>query len=1080
MTIRELQEQLDKERSILKAAKDRIAMQNKELEELRKIAAGGADSALNNDALEDANIRLTELVNNLNNGVFVVDENREVVILNDFFCKLFGIKESPAEWIGMKGVELIKQIKGRFLDPARFLDDTEEIVKNRKAVLNEEVRMLNGQVFCRDFIPFVTEGKYRGHLWKFTDITRQKTIGETFDTQRKFYEQVLNNIPADIVVFDSGHRFVYVNPMAITNPEIRRWIIGKTNEEYCRHTNKPLSLAENRNKVFEEVKKTKKLQEWEESFTLPDGSVKYHLRRMYPVLDDAGDLDMLIGYGVDITERKKIEEQIHLNEKRYREIFSYSQAWICTHDLQGRLMSLNPAACNILGYDEKSILGRTIQSFIPEKFRSQFSESYLAKIRTEGKAEGVMSVVNKHGKNVYLLYQNYLLDENDEDPYVIGFAQDISQRLYAEEALKKSEEKYKSIIENMNLGMVELDADESIIYANQRFCKMSCYGTDELIGKKATDLFLRGVSQKRTRDQLSRHQYGINTNYELAVKTKTGEDKWWLTSATPLFNADESVRGTISIHLDITEQKKLEEQLKFAKMDADRSSRSKDIFLTNMSHEIRTPLNAIMGLGRLLNKSELDTQQKSYLQGIESASTNLLGIVNDLLDFSKIEAGKITLENISFSLETIADQVVSILTHKAEEKGLLLYQETDKRIAPVLMGDPFRVNQVLMNMVSNAIKFTERGTVCVKAFLLEEKDDWQKLLVVVEDTGVGIKEEYLNTIFDKFTQEDETVVRKFGGTGLGMSITKQLIELMGGSISIISKKNVGTTISLTFNFKKGTARVLEKKRTIKNDTSNISKKKILLVEDNNLNRLLAYTILTDYGAIVSEAENGLQAIDMIKKDSYDIVLMDIQMPVMDGIQATKIIRSEVDRTIPILALTANAIKGKEHQFIEAGMNDFIFKPYTEMNLVNPIAKWLGKSEVVPEPHVNNPAPEPEPAPQSDPEKPVGKLYDLGKLLVMGRNDEGFIKKMLSLFISETPPAVDKMVEAYKKNDLATVKYFAHRMKPSITNLGINTLKDDIVKIEFMEEPGPDMEKLINKLHKTISTVVIQMNEEYSL
>lgn len=1078
MTIRELQEQLDKERAILKAAKDRIAVQNKELEELRKIAAAGGETAVGNEALEDANIRLTELVNNLNNGVFVVDENRRIITLNEFFCKLFDIKQTPRDLIGTPGPDLIKQIKHRFPDPARFLDETEQIVKNRKAVLNEEIRMRNGLIYCRDFIPFITDGKYRGHLWKFTDITRQKTIGDTFDTQRKFYEQVLNNVPADIVVFDADHRFLYVNPKAIANADIRRWIIGKTNEEYCRYANKPLSLAETRNKVYEKVKKTKELQEWEESFMLEDGSMKYHLRRLYPVLDEGGDVEMLIGYGVDITERKKIEEQIHFNEKRYREIFSYSQAWICTHDMQGRLLSLNPAACNILGYDEKSILGRTIQSFIPEKFRNEFSGAYIEKIKAEGKAEGVMSVTNKNGRNVYLLYQNYLLDENDGEPYVIGFAQDISQRLHAEEALKKSEEKYKGIIENMNLGMIELDADESIIYANQRFCKMSGYETDELIGKKATDLFLRGISQKRTRDQLSRQQYGINTNYELTVKTKAGEDKWWLTSATPLFNADESIKGTISIHLDITEQKKLEEQLKFAKMDADRSSRSKDIFLTNMSHEIRTPLNAIMGLGRLLNKSELDAQQKSYLQGIESASTNLLGIVNDLLDFSKIEAGKITLENISFSLENIAEQVVSILTHKAEEKGLLLYQEADKRIAPVLMGDPFRVNQVLMNMVSNAIKFTEKGTVCVKAFLLDEVDDWQKILVVVEDTGVGIKEEYLETIFDKFTQEDETVVRKFGGTGLGMSITKQLIELMGGSISIISKKNVGTTVSLTFNFKKGTARVLEKKRTIKNDTSNISKKKILLVEDNNLNRLLAYTILTDYGAIVSEAENGLQAIDMIKKDTFDIVLMDIQMPVMDGIQATKIIRSEIDRTIPILALTANAIKGKEHQFIEAGMNDFIFKPYTEMNLVNPIAKWLGRSDVVPEPKVA--AVPPAPPVEVEHDKPSGKLYDLSKLLVMGRNDEGFIKKMLNLFISETPPAVDKMVEAYKTNDLATVKYYAHRMKPSITNLGINTLKDDIVKIEFMEDRGADLEILINKLHKTISAVVEQMNKEYNL
>lgn len=1075
MTIRELQEQLEKERAILKAAKDRIAVQNKELEELRKNAAQPDSGSATETQY------LSALAANLGGAICIVDENRRIVVVNRSFCKLLGINKDPDEITGLYGPDLATHVNPMFVNKDAFFSQCDEIVKKMRPVSEKELKLINGQTFAMDFIPLFIKGQHKGHLWKFKDITREKTINDTFDTQRKFYEQVLNNVPADIVVFDSEHRFLFVNPTAVSTPEIRKWIIGKTNEDYCTYTNRPLSLAENRNKIFNEVKATKKQMEWEETFPQPDGHFKYQLRRMYPVLDDQGDLEMVIGYGVDITERKKIEEQIHLNEKRYREIFSYSQAWICTHDMKGRLLSLNPSACKILGYEEETILGRTIESFIPEKYRSLFADSYIGTITAEGKAEGVMSVINKDGKNVYLLYQNYLVQEKGEAPYVIGFAQDISQRLYAEEALKKSEEKYKNIIENINLGMIELDSDDCIRYANQRFCKMSGYDIDELIGKKAADLFLQGTSLKRTRDQLSRHQYGINTNYELAVKTKAGKDKWWLTSATPLYNSDETTRGTISIHLDITEQKKMEEQLKDAKLLADRSSRSKDIFLTNMSHEIRTPLNAIMGLGKLLSKSDLNAQQKNYLQGIESASTNLLGIVNDLLDFSKIEAGKITLENISFSLETIAEQVVSILTHKAEEKGLLLYQETDSRIAPVLMGDPFRVNQVFMNMVSNAIKFTEKGSVCMKSFLLEEEDEWQKILVVIEDTGVGIKEEYLNTIFDKFTQEDETVVRKFGGTGLGMSITKQLMELMGGSISVISKKNIGTTISLTFSFKRGTARVLEKKRTIKSDTSNINNKKILLVEDNNLNRLLAYTILTDYGAVIHEAENGLQAINMMKKDNFDMILMDIQMPVMDGIQATKIIRSEINKTIPILALTANAIKGKEHQFLEAGMNDFIFKPYNEMNLVNPIAKWLNKSEVAPEPTF---APEPvlsAPAIKDEPATiPDGPLYDLSKLLVMGRNDETFIKKMLNLFISETPPAVEKMVEGYKSGDYATVKYFAHRMKPSITNLGINTLKDDIIKIEFMEEPGPEIEHLVNKLDKTIAKVVEQMTKEYSL
>lgn len=1092
MTIRTLQEELEKERAVLKAAKDRIAAQNKELEAFRAQAKENTGSE---GMLQEANIILTELVSNLQHGIFATDEHRNVVLINDLFCKQFGINVPAKQMISASGAEIIQYIKDRFVDPDEFVAGVDKILSHRKAVFNEELKLMNGLIYARDFIPIFTEGNYKGHVWKYTDITRNKTIGDTFETQRKFYEQILNNIPSDLVVYDTDLTYRFINPTAVSKPDLRRWMIGKTNEEYCVHTNKPMKLAETRRGLLLDVLNSKEQKDWEEKFTMPDGSDKYHLRKLYPVLNDKNNVEMLIGYGVDITDIKKIEEHVHLSEKRYREIFNFSQAWIGTHDLQGILISMNPSACQILGYEEKELLGRNLDSLIPAHLRPDFANKYLKQIITEGKAEGIMHILSKESKNIYLLYQNYLVNEPGSEPYIIGFAQDITQRIYAEEALKKSEEKYKGIIENMNLGMIELDTEDRIIYANQRFCTMSGYDVNELISKNATDLFLRGASLKRTRNQLSKREYGITSSYELAVKTKAGEDKWWLTSATPLFTTDEKLKGTISIHLDITQQKKLEEQLREAKQDADRSSMSKDIFLTNMSHEIRTPLNAIMGLGRLLGKSELNPQQKNYLNGIESASSNLLGIINDLLDFSKIEAGKITLENISFNLETVSKQAITILAHKAEEKGLVLTSEIDPRIAPVLIGDPYRINQVFMNMLSNAIKFTEKGSIYLKAFLLEQYEDSQKVLVLIEDTGVGIKQEYLDNIFDKFTQEDETVVRKFGGTGLGMSITKQLLELMGGAISVTSKKNVGTTISLTFSFKVGTSRVFEKKKTIKNETSNINNKKILLVEDNSLNRLLAYTILTDYGALVLEAENGLEAIKMLKSDTFDIVLMDIQMPVMDGIQATKIIRSEISTTLPVLALTANAIKGKENQFLEAGMNDFIFKPYNEMNLVNPIAKWLNKSDndntvdaigatqtiAVPQPRERTiPSPPPAPATPAEPLPPSAPLYDLGKLINMGRNDQEFIKKMLRLFISETPPSVDKIVEAYKVGDFDSIKYYAHRMKPSITNLGIETLKEEIVKIEFVKDKGADMDLMINKLDTTIAEVVRQLKVEYNL
>lgn len=969
MTIKSLQEELEKERAILKSARNRIAIQNKELEELRARAVGtDTPRAGGSDAMFDS------LIANLDNGILAMDESRNIVALNDAYCRWFGLRESNrANMTGKSAGPVLEHLRQMVKDATPLLTAIDECLAGQNQTITGEIKLQTGLILGFYCMPVTNGNRREGCIVRLQDVTRSRTISDTFDTQRKFYEQILNNIPADIVVFAPDNRFLYVNPVAVGNPQLRQWMIGKTHDEYCLYSNKPMQVYEQRKKMFEAVVSTKTAREWEEKIATEAGETEIHLRILYPVTDASGEVDIVIGYGVNITERKRIEERI-----------------------------------------------------------------------------------------------------------------------------VQSEEKYRGIIEKMNLGMIEIDADENIIYANHRFCTMSGYALEELISKKATDLFLEGNNLKKTRAQLSKRKYEITHTYELAVKTKNGEEKWWLTSATPLIDENGTQHGTISIHLDITEQKKLEEQLRIAKAETERSSKSKDIFLTNMSHEIRTPLNAIMGLGRLLSKSNLDKQQKDYIAGIESASAILLGIINDVLDFSKIEAGKITIESISFNLEGVLQQTVSVLEHKAEEKGLSLSYEIDKRIAPVLMGDPYRLNQVFMNMISNAIKFTEKGSVWLNACLIGEDEGSQKVLVVIEDTGVGIKEEYLKTIFDKFTQEDETVVRKFGGTGLGMSITKQLMELMGGQITIESQKNVGTTVSLIFNFRIGTARVFEKKSTIKNDIVNIKGKKILLVEDNNLNRLLAHTILTDHGATITEAENGQQAVDLMRTGQYDIVLMDIQMPVMDGIQATRIIRNEINKNVPILALTANAIKSYEQQFLGAGMNDLISKPYTEINLVRPIARWLnrgdsplpvsarpdgpGTSFVSMAPVESAPAVAPMREPVAEAVRPAPEssgeaLYDLGMLLSIGKDDPGFITKMLQLFVNETPPLVQKMKDAVQTNDYDSIRYYAHRMKPSITNLGINSLKQDILKAELCKNDDPDVPRYIEHLGEVLKTVIDQLKVE---
>ena len=517
---------------------------------------------------------------------------------------------------------------------------------------------------------------------------------------------------------------------------------------------------------------------------------------------------------------------------------------------------------------------------------------------------------------------------------------DITSQKRYEEALKLSEEKYRLLIENMNLGMLEVDMEGKIIYANQSFCKMSGFEKEEIYGEIAENIFTRSENRALVRDKTKSRETGNMDAYELEITNKQGLIKWWMISGAPLFDQEGNQIGSTGIHLDITEQKQLEFTLREAKQTAEETAKAKEIFLANMSHEIRTPMNAILGLGNQLLKTELLPQQRSFLESINHAAENLLVVINDILDFSKIESGKLDLESIGFSLHDLLMQISSMLKSKTEEKGLTFNLEMDPFIAPVLIGDPFRINQILLNLLSNSIKFTEKGSVSLSCKVEESNENEQSVEIMVSDTGIGIDENYIEKIFRKFSQESTDVARKYGGTGLGMAITKQLVDLMDGKISIQSKKNHGTQITIGFTLPIGHELEKPAKQIISFDQSLLQDKKILLVEDNKVNRLIANTILTQFGIHVTEAVNGEIAVEILRKTSFDLVLMDMQMPVMDGVTATIMIRKEISTTLPIVALTAHALKSEQSRCLEAGMDDFLSKPFTEEKLLNMILKYL--------------------------------------------------------------------------------------------------------------------------------------------
>jgi PAS domain S-box-containing protein len=715
-------------------------------------------------------------------------------------------------------------------------------------------------------------------------------------------------------------------------------------------------------------------------------------------------------------------------------------------DENGMYYYMNKAHAMLFGYDSaEELIGKSWKHIYSSEYADKIEKDIFPVLMSTGNWSGETIGKDKHGQPVLQYISLTLLPDRG----LICVCQDNSKTINAN--------RLQYLMKNLGKGILVEDEESRVVLVNAKFCEMFHIGIspEKMNGADCLEALDNALPLFAEPDQVKEDIIGLvaDKNPVIGDEVTMADERILERDYIPIIIGN-VFKGQLWSYTDVTQSKKLQKSLEETKNRAIASERAKSVFLSTVSHEIRTPMHAIMGFAEQLSLTTLNDQQKFFINNIQDAAAGLLVIINDILDMTKIEAGKLNIENGLLNLRDVVKSVENILRPKAEEKGLILETSFDELINGRLNGDPTRIRQILMNILSNAIKFTEKGKVQLKLQLQEAKGLYQRVSITCLDTGIGISDEVIRFIFNEFYQEYVGGYNGMEGPGLGLSITKKLIHLMNGNIVVTSEKGKWTKVYIEIPLHVDESVHPEAELLVADLSKEMLEKRILIVEDNKLSRNLFVIMLQNMGCLVTEAENGQEAIDILQTHSFDLVLMDIQMPVMDGLTALSKILDGPNSHTPVIALTATAFKSEVNNLLSQGFADCITKPIDQKNLSLRLCQFF-KNHKIEASHL-----------LAMKERIKARIED------MAGNNESKASKLMQYLAEEVKLAIKEWKLALITMDWSSARKILHREKMMIQAVGITGL-DTIIEDFENENAGKtdhEMRMMLSRLIESFTEI----------